>query len=124
VSRRSDHRLAAQDRPRGLGHAQRAVALGIGAQQVMAHHLPEHRLPALAVELRPTPKVGKRSWPAGAHLLGLVARQDVDQVPRAEIFARAQDADSAFCTAVVASKVSGGLAQRSQFPQGSAASPK
>ena len=83
--------LAAQDRPRGLGHAQGAMAFGIGAHQVMAHHLPEHRLPLAAVIFGADAKGRQFVMAAGADLVGLGAGQDVDQVAGPEIFPGAQD---------------------------------
>jgi hypothetical protein len=77
----------------------------------MAHHLPEHRLPALAVELRAHAEGRQRSWPR-ARTLSVASPQDVDQVPAPKHSPVRRIADSAFCTATVASKVSGGAWRR------------
>ena len=69
--------------------AQRAVALGVGANQVVAHHLPKDRLPLrLGIGLA-NAKGGERVVAALRHPVGVDTEEDIDQVARAKVFARA-----------------------------------
>ena len=83
--------LAAEERARGLGQAEGAVAGGIGADEVEAHELAEDRLPfGLGAGLADAE--GRQALVAAAQdLLAALAAQDGDQVLGAEALAGAED---------------------------------
>ena len=85
-----ERRLAAQERARGLGQHQRAVALGVGAEEVEAHELAEDRLP-FPFRARRAHAEGRQPFvAAAADLVVRLAAQDRDQVPGAEALAGAE----------------------------------
>ena len=86
-----ERRLAAEQRPRLLGQAQRAVAGGVGTDEVEAHQLAEDRLP---FGLRPigADAEGRQAVvAAGEDLFAALAAQDRDQVLAAEALAGPED---------------------------------
>ena len=62
------------------------MPLRIRAHQVMAHHLPENRLPLAFVIVFADAECGQAVMAAFGDFGRLVAGQDVDQMPRAKPF--------------------------------------
>ena len=64
--------------------------LGIGANQIVPHHLPENRLPLAAIIAFADAECRKAVVTVLAHLVGFAAEEDVDQMPRAKPLTGAQ----------------------------------
>ena len=91
VAAQGDVFLAPQDGAGGIGHAQRAMAVRVGADQIAPHHLPEHRPPSRFRQFAPDGKGRQLVMPAFANLIGRIARQNIDQMACAKPFACPQD---------------------------------
>ncbi len=62
----------------------------VGADKVVPHHLAKDRLPFAAAEFPADAESGQLVVPPCVHLVGRVARQNIDQMPGTEVFAAAQ----------------------------------
>ena len=90
VAPQRDAGLAAQDRACGIGHAQRAVPVRVGADQIAAHHLAEDGPPGRFRQIASDGEGGQLIMAAFLHLGRQRAGQDVDQMARTEPLAGAQ----------------------------------
>ena len=90
VAAQINRRFVAQNRAGFWCHAQRAVAFGVGAHQVVAHYLPENRLPLDAGVFFADAKGWQLVVAALRDFFSHVAQQNVDQVASAKAFFGAQ----------------------------------
>ena len=91
VAAQLDLLFVAQDRAGGLCHAQGTVARGVGADQVIAHHLAEYGLPFALAQIRPHAKGGQAIMATGTDAVIGHPAQQVDQIARAKTLIGAQD---------------------------------